>query len=69
MKVGREEVKKNKNGAEPKQLGREGRVRTAAVDACNLGIVIDEPIQSWIQGGWIAYDRGAQKTEVAKEFI
>ena len=55
----RENIDKSKSGTEPKQLaGKEG-VRAAAIDACNLRIVIDEPIQMWIQSGWIEYGRSA----------
>ena len=57
--MSRDNVNKSKDGTEPKQLGRKGGVRAAAVDACNLGILIDEPIQSWIQGGGIEYGRDA----------
>jgi hypothetical protein len=49
-----------KDGTEPKQLGGKKGVRAAAVlDACNWGVMIDEPIQSWIKGGGIEYGRGA----------
>ena len=69
MKVSRENVDKSKNETEPKQLGGKGGVRAAAIDTCNLRIAIDEPIQMWIQSGWIEYGRGAEKTEVMKELI
>ena len=59
LKVGRENVDKSKKGTEPKQLGGKGGVRAAAIDTCNLRIAIDEPIQMWIQSGWIEYGRGA----------
>ena len=57
--VSRDDVNKGKDRTEPKQLGGKGGVRAAAVDACNSGILIDEPIQSWIQGGGIEYGRDA----------
>ena len=59
MKVGRENVNKSKNGMEPKQLGGKGGVRAAAIDTCNLRIVVDAPIQMLIQSGWIEFGRGA----------
>ena len=46
--MGRENVDKSKNGTEPKQLGGKVGVRAAAINTCNLRIVIDEPIQMWI---------------------
>ena len=58
--MGREEVNKSKKRTEPKRLVGKGDVRAAAVNACNPRIgVIEEPIQSWIQGGGIEYGRGA----------
>ena len=60
LKVSREDVNKSKDGMEPKQLGGKKGVRAAAVNACNSGgVVIDEPIQSWIKGGGIESGRGA----------
>ena len=59
LEVGREEVNEVENRTEPKQLVGKAGVRTAAVDACNLGVMIKEPIQSWIQRGGIKDSRGA----------
>ena len=59
MEVGREEVNEVENRTEPKQLVGKAGVRTAAADACNPGVRIEEPIQSWIQRGGIEYGRGA----------
>ena len=44
---------------EPKQLVGKAGVRAAVVDACNPGVMIKEPIQSWIQSGGIEDSRGA----------
>jgi hypothetical protein len=44
--VGREEVNEVENTMESKQLVGKAGVRTAAVDACNPGVMIEEPIQS-----------------------
>ena len=41
MEVGREEVNEVENRTEPKQLVGKAGVRTAAVDACNSGVMID----------------------------
>ena len=59
MEVGREEVNEVENRTEPKQLVGKAGVRTAAVDACNPGVMIKEPIQNWIQRGEIEDSRGA----------
>jgi hypothetical protein len=57
--VGREEVNEVDNRTEPKQLVGKAGVRAAAVDACSPGVMIGEPIQSWIQRGGIEDSRGA----------
>jgi hypothetical protein len=44
---------------EPKQLVGKAGVRAAVVDACNPGVMIKEPIQSWIQKGGIEDSKGA----------
>ena len=51
----------NKKGQpiSPKQLVGKAGVRTAAVDACNPGVMIKKPIQNWIQRGEIEGSRGA----------
>ena len=59
MEGDREEVNEVENRTEQKQLVGKAGVRTAAVDACNLGVMIKEPIQSWIQSGGIEDSRGA----------
>ena len=63
LKVGREDVNKSKNGAEPKQLsGKDSvraAVRAAAIDTCDSRVVIDELIQRLVQSGWIEYGRSA----------
>ena len=41
LEVGREEVNEVENRTEPKQLVGKAGVRTAAVDACNSGVMID----------------------------
>jgi hypothetical protein len=59
LEVGREEVNEVDNRTEPKQLVGKAGVRAAAVDACSPGVMIGEPIQSWIQRGGIEDSRGA----------
>lgn len=59
LKVGREDVNKSKNGAEPKQLSGKDSVRAAAIDTCDSRVVIDELIQWLVQSGWIEYGRSA----------
>ena len=44
LKVGREEVNEVGNRTEPKQLVGKVGVRTAAVDACNPGVMIEDPL-------------------------
>jgi hypothetical protein len=59
LEVGREEVNEVENRGEPRQLVGKADVRTAAIDACNPGAMIKEPIQNWIQRGGIEDSRGA----------
>ena len=59
FEIGREEVNEVKDRTEPKQLVRKAGVRAAAVDACNPRLMIEEPIQSWIQKGGIEDSKGA----------
>ena len=57
--MGREKDNEIENRTEPKQLVEKAGVRIAAVDACNPGVMIKEPIQNWIQRGEIEDSRGA----------
>ena len=57
--MGREEVNEVEDRMEPKQLVGKAGARTAAIDAFNPGVMIEEPIQSWIQRGEIEDSRGA----------
>jgi hypothetical protein len=59
LKVGREDVDKSKNGAEPKQLSGKNSVRAAAIDTCDSRVLVDELIQRLVQIGWIEYGRSA----------
>jgi hypothetical protein len=59
LEVGREEVNEVENRTEPEHLVGKAGVRAAAVDTCNPGVMIKEPIQSWIQSGGIEDSRGA----------
>ena len=58
MEGDREEVNEVENRTEQKQLVGKAGVRTAAVNACNPGVMIEEPIQSWIQRGGLEDSRG-----------
>ena len=42
-------------------------MRVAAVNACNPGVMIEEPIKSWIQRGGIKNSRCAEESEVVEE--
>ena len=53
--MGREEVNEVENRTEPKQLVGNAGVRTALVEPCNPGVMIEEPIQNWIQRGGTSF--------------